>query len=124
MDREEMIRRIESGEPLIDITIDKWKDIIEGTGICLGVNNCALCYAYIREKCENCPICKFTGHRSCDDTPFREWFVHYIGHHLGEEKYDVHLCTVCNDISNREVIFLEKVKAAAGSSIDLLKNDE
>lgn len=112
MDQDKMIERIKSGEPLIDITIDKWKDIANGTGFSLGVANCALCYEYFDEACKNCPIRKFTGFRSCDNTPFRVWYRHYMEIHY-EEGSDTRSCVICKSIANREVEFLEQVKSKA-----------
>lgn len=113
MDRIEMMRRIETGEPLLDITIDKWKDIVNGTGLCLGVNNCALCYVYFSfsRRCDNCPILKFTGFSSWDRTPFRDWFSHYMIVHY-ENDSDTRKCPICKDIAIREVKFLIQVKSA------------
>lgn len=111
MDQIEMMRRIDNGEPLIDITIDKWKDVANGTGFCFGVANCALCYEYIRETCENCPIRKFAGFIGCNNTPFRDWFRHYMGVHY-EEDPDTRKCVICKSIASREVEFLEQVKSA------------
>lgn len=111
MDRIEMIKRIENGEPLIDITIDKWKDIVNGTGFCLGMNNCALCYTYASNRCKNCPICKFTGLSNCDNTPFRDLFRHEMSVHY-EIDSDTRKCPVCKDIARREVEFLIQVKSA------------
>jgi hypothetical protein len=110
MDVNEMIRRIENGEHLIDITIDKWKDIANGTGFCLGIANCALCSAYIRYRCVDCPICRFTGYSSCDSTPFRDWWRHYMEEHYCKDP-ETRKCPVCKEIANREVEFLEKVKS-------------
>jgi hypothetical protein len=111
MDSDEMIKRINSGEPLIDITINKWKDVANGTGGCLGRFNCALCHEYFYDKCENCPIYKFTGFTHCYKTPFRTWYGHYMEKHLGFPT--TRTCPVCKSIANREVEFLEQVKSEA-----------
>jgi hypothetical protein len=111
MDRIEMMKRIESGESLIDITIDKWKDVVNGTGFCLGMNNCALCYVYANNRCENCLIRKFTGFANCDNTPFRDWYRHYMSIHYDKDS-DVLKCPICKDIARREVEFLIQVKSA------------
>ena len=112
MDEIGMIRRIENGEPLIDITIDKWKDVANGDGLCLGMINCALCHAYIGERCKSCPICKFTGFANCYSTPFRDQqLLHYMEEHYCKDP-DTRKCPVCKDIALREVEFLERVKSA------------
>lgn len=111
MDHIEMMRRIERGESLIDITIEKWKDVANGTGLCLGTLNCALCYVHFDNRCKNCIISKFTGLSSCDNTPFREWWIHYVSEHYGKDS-DTRNCPDCKSIAHREVEFLEQVKSA------------
>lgn len=112
MNSDEMIKRINNEEPLIDITIQKWKDIADGTGFCSGILNCALCYVYFQESCTSCPISKFTGLKGCNNTPFRYWYAHYMEEHFGMND-DTRRCDVCKEIANREVVFLEQVKSKA-----------
>jgi hypothetical protein len=78
---------------------------------CTGILNCALCYSCISDGCKNCPVCKFVGSSSCYDSPFRDWWVHYIDEHYGNCS-DTRECSVCKDIALREVEFLERVKSA------------
>lgn len=107
---DEMIKRIKSGEPLIDIAIDKWKDIANGTGYCLGNFNCALCYVYIHDKCDNCPIYKFTGYRGCRNTPFGDFRSHHAEKHVNVENRNEPKCDICKSIANVEIAFLETVR--------------
>ena len=112
MDSDEMIKRINNGETLIDITIQKWKDVTNGIGFCSGILNCALCYVYFKESCASCQISRFTGLKGCNNTPFRDWYAHYMEEHFGMND-DTRRCDVCKDIANREVVFLEQVKSKA-----------
>ena len=54
MNRKEMIRRIKAGDKPIDISIDKWVDILEGSGYDLSGSNCACCNVF--GWCGKCPI--------------------------------------------------------------------
>lgn len=58
MNREEMLAELEkrgrTEEVALDLSIRKWRDIVEGKGIDEGGDNCALCeFEY---SCEDCPI--------------------------------------------------------------------
>ena len=43
MNRKEVIRRMEASEKPIDLSIEKWEQILEGTGRDKQGSNCALC---------------------------------------------------------------------------------
>jgi len=72
MKREDMERRLEEGEDPLELSIEKWKDIINGDGYDHGSGNCALCSVYYNgpTNCENCPVCIATGHSNCEETPY------------------------------------------------------
>ena len=81
MNREEMLRRLRTGEDPLDLSIEKWKDIVnhlseiqrvEDFNIELeeGANNCALCEVH---SCYVCPIYEQTGRRGCYGTPYYEF---------------------------------------------------
>jgi len=72
MTPEEMRRRIEAGEDPLELSIQKWQDIVDGTGECFGAYNCALCYIHIDSYCKGCPINE-AGHPSCHDTPYYDY---------------------------------------------------
>lgn len=110
MDIDETVRRMKDGESAIDIAVDKWKDIANGIGHCRGPANCALCRLYIYDKCDSCPIRKFTGCRYCESTPYIDYYEHHEIH-FGFGKPDTRTCDICKNIANREVEFLEKVKS-------------
>lgn len=62
-------------EDLIKLSIQKWQDIVDGTGTDEGITNCALCqkYYYSGCHCDDCPIKKITGQRFCGGTPYVQW---------------------------------------------------
>ena len=74
-----MLRRLQAGEDPLDLSIEKWQDIVD----CVdrirqveefpkeleeGEANCALCETYL--GCEGCPIRERTESRSCLGTPY------------------------------------------------------
>ena len=79
-----MIDRLEAGESAIDLSIEKWQDIVDALEkavdidqydwtLELGASNCALCHQYTDDDdCCACPIYETTG-KECEDTPYREW---------------------------------------------------
>jgi len=76
MEREEMLERIEKGEDLLEISIQKWQDIVDGVGEENGTHNCALCQAYwmsSNDICTECPVFMQTGFRFCGGTPYDDY---------------------------------------------------
>ena len=62
----EMKKRLKKGEKAIDLTIEKWRDIVDKKGIDEGSFNCALCQIGKDRKdrfdipiCTNCPLFKY-----------------------------------------------------------------
>ena len=70
MDRKEMLKRLRRGEDPLEVSIQKWQDIVDGKGEDLGEENCALCKAYPRKNCKGCPVAEKTGLLGCEGTPF------------------------------------------------------
>jgi len=61
MRREQMRKGYNNGEDPLDLSIEKWQDIVDGVGINEQASNCALCHdASIRNSnpidCRGCPI--------------------------------------------------------------------
>ena len=86
MNREEMSRRLKAGEDPLDLSIEKWKDIVNhlheiqskeefDDRLEEGHKNCALCQVYSANGCLNCPIRRVTGAESCLFTPWTDWVV-------------------------------------------------
>ena len=86
MNFKEMRRRLEEGEDPLELSIEKWKDIVHhleaingfseyDPSLEDGMDNCALCYAYNwgSHECEDCPVYHWTGHRWCCRTPFETY---------------------------------------------------
>lgn len=83
MTRKEMIKRLNEGEDLLDLSIEKWQDIVMGKGRDEGPDNCALCYFH-RElnppqdkdkyfSCDRCVIFQDTCKVSCHGTPYARY---------------------------------------------------
>jgi len=83
MNREEMLKRLKAGEDPFDLSIEKWKDIVD----CLekihsvkefdseleqSEEKCPLCIAF-PEDCGGCPICEETGVPDCLNTPYYDF---------------------------------------------------
>ena len=66
MNRTEMLRRLKAGEDPLELSIEKWQDIVDGKGRNNGSENCALCQMF---SCRVCPIKKKTGF-ACSGTPY------------------------------------------------------
>jgi len=60
MNREDMLRRLGEGEDALELSIEKWQDIVDGKGVDNGHYNCALCRTYdvanTKTKCGGCPL--------------------------------------------------------------------
>jgi hypothetical protein len=68
MNRREMLQRLKDGESPLEVSIQKWQDIVDGTGINESSDNCALCET-TDTTCDNCLIQIKTG-ISCRKTPY------------------------------------------------------
>lgn len=76
MKREEMLTRLENGESPLELSIEKWRDIIDGTGKDLSDQNCALCEKNSfphKSNCDGCPVKEKTGENWCLGTPYIEY---------------------------------------------------
>jgi len=54
-------------------SIEKWKKIVDGTGVDEGVRNCPPCMEFYQKDCIGCPIFEDTGFRYCEKTPYIAW---------------------------------------------------
>ena len=111
-----MLRRLRVGEDPLDLSIEKWKDIIDSLqkiqhawefneNLEQGGGNCALCekFGKVREgfpDCRCCPIYKETGAHNCLNTPYYEF-----GEALKEGNLSAMLYT-----AKRMLKLLEKIK--------------
>lgn len=65
MKRKEMLARLAKGEDPLELSIEKWQDIVDGKGRDYGITNCALCATHF--LCDNCPV------EDCYDTPYHDY---------------------------------------------------
>lgn len=98
MNREEMLARLKKGEDPLELSIEKWEDVVDkGLDADQGWENCALCEKYFpsgcSDPCKGCPIFEKTGKHFCDGTPY--------------EKYQI---TADEDIAKEEVEFLKSLR--------------
>ena len=124
MDRKEMIALWARGIPPIDITIQKWNEILsflkdldvfdEKADSELddyyqsGSANCALCEVYSVSSlmggvCQACPICMIKGahHTHCEDTPY-DLFID------AQNDRDLDMLIKATE---QEILLLEEIKA-------------
>lgn len=73
---------------VLEKSIQKWQDIVDGKGVDGGVLDCALCQKFrlnrfldqtiygfrSKENCLGCPVFLKTGLRDCKGTPYTEWY--------------------------------------------------
>ena len=120
MYREEMLERLRKGEDALELSIQKWKDIVKGLeGISeygefdrelqKGRNNCALCAIYAKhyspeDDCIGCPVKTTIDRVYCRCTPFAEF-----AKEQGEFCVNVGRLKA---IAKREVEFLEGLRNA------------
>lgn len=76
MDRTEMLKRLRKGEDPLELSIEKWQDIVDVKGENLGAYNCALCELYLSRGCNGCVIYEKTKCSGCLGTPY-EKCIHY-----------------------------------------------
>ncbi len=72
MNRSEMLRRLAAGEDPLELSIEKWQDIVDGKGKNGASDNCALCEKYV--ICDVCLIFKKTG-KCCDSTFYGDYIL-------------------------------------------------
>lgn len=68
MDRKEMLERLARGDPALEVSIQKWQDIVDGVGEDMGAANCALCEV-AGFTCLNCKIYQKMRY-TCRKTPY------------------------------------------------------
>jgi hypothetical protein len=87
-------------------SIEKWIDIIAGTGEDDGADNCPCCVAFPDWGCPGCPIAELTGEADCRGTPYKKWVRHHWAKHTDSPKPNIQ-CPTCMDLANEELAFLE-----------------
>ena len=101
MKHKEMCERLLDGEDALELSIEKWEDIVEGKGEDLGATNCALCQKYIKKECVDCPVYKVTRKTACERTPYREY---EIAQSLGKP------ARLLKKLAQKEVDFLKSLR--------------
>ena len=93
-------------------SIWKWEQIIAGTGIDVGVDNCPLCCLFYwqgRKRCLSCPVYMETGGKCCSKSPYEDWADHQNEwHHIPINKYYI-LCPTCRRLAKEEFAFLKSL---------------
>jgi len=106
-------------------SLKKWQDIVAGTDVDRGWENCALCQRFSSWHCttktsvsirgyaygELCPIAAVTGKSSCRGSPYEKWAAHHKKAH-GNVTYKEGLkvrCRWCAYYAWKMVDFIQKI---------------
>lgn len=73
MDANEVVKRLKKGEDPLELAVEKWQRIVDGTGENFGIANCALCHIYAINKCRGCPVYEATREPYCAFTPYDDY---------------------------------------------------
>jgi len=113
---------------LLKKSIEKWQNILDGTELDKGGDNCPLCQELFsltfqdflqcrfRDflQCRGCPVRKSTGKPGCRKTPYMDWVKHQRDHHYPsyEEMHKGGIkieCFGCRILALRELNFLREL---------------
>lgn len=134
MTRNEMLKRLKKGEGVFDLSIEKWKDIVERKGKDLGRENCALCETCFENDCEDCKgsyeECNFCEYEKieCKDCPVYKktercvcgtpHFTNF-GRHIFEcPDCNKSYCSVAIELAKEELKFFKGLKEKPYSIFD------
>lgn len=96
-------------------SIEKWDGIIFGSETDFGQMNCSCCQSYLEfntepeefnDRCNECPIYKYTGREMCAGTPYEKWLKHQHYKHqcnlkmLPSNIYKDGTCHICGKSRN------------------------
>lgn len=111
---------------LIEMSIQKWRDILDGSGTDLGQRNCALCVNYRdrdylptkdgNPECIDCPVQMKTGIANCAKTPYFKWYFHHLIKH-DSLPYKIQ-CDKCQELVQAELEFLEELLKSFKNNLD------
>ena len=103
-------------EQAIQLSIEKWEDIVNGEGIDEGGFNCALCKQYfffcVADDASKCPIYELTGKVNCDGTPYEKWLNHQRKLHPEAIHIKRVECNTCKRLAKKELEFLRSLLKA------------
>ena len=79
MNRKQMLARLKKGEDPLELSIEKWQDIVnqKRKNPNFGERNCALCEEYGKNNCEGCPVYLKTKAIGCANTPYEDYYEEY-----------------------------------------------
>ena len=108
----------------LECSIVKWEKIVAGSGRDAGPENCPCCriwhqnYQPEKVSCVGCPICLYSCHDMCAETPYSEW------EGFADEDEDGRFVTNAKTLkmAKAELAFLKKV-LKAGINKSARKNE-
>jgi len=91
-------------------SIEKWEKIVMEKGKDEGSRNCALCWLFLKNECEGCPVYAKTKRKGCRGTPCEDWVDHQENHfYYVNEPYRVVKCPECKKLAEEELEFLKSL---------------
>ena len=97
----------------LEESIVKWENILLGTGVDDGEDNCTLCKLFFGDYCDGCVVSKETGKIECSETPYRKWMEHQEKCHedkdvVGWDASEIE-CRWCRHYAEQELEFLRSL---------------
>ena len=104
MNSREMLARLKKGEDPLELSIEKWEDIVnqKRKSGSFSERNCALCAVYGEKYCKGCPVYQKTEAIGCANTPYEDYYVEY---YYGDKDYKT-----LTAIAKKEVEFLKSLR--------------
>ena len=112
MNKRDMKRRLKAGEDPLELSIEKYNDILDGsmalTRDHVHGDYCACCEKYSHNVgCDGCPVERKTKKDDCRGTPWKRLDEHLDDDHFcSDHTGDVKACSICKRLVTDERNFL------------------
>lgn len=91
-------------------SIQKWQNIVDGTGVDAGIENCPLCEIFnLPNGCRGCPVREKVDTDYCGNTPFFNWAQHHFRKHYCRPSKVYSDCLDCERLAKAELEFLKSL---------------
>lgn len=117
MTEQDVTDRLKAGEDPLELSIEKWNNIIytlENNEIPneFASSNCALCHKYLYQSlmlCKGCPVYLQTERVGCNGTPFEKYGLTYLDYNN-------------RDPADNDDIFIRPLLISAKEELEFLKS--
>lgn len=95
----------------LELSIQKWENIVMGLGEDKGADNCALCVEFLKDMndCKGCPVEAKTQQMDCINTPYHPWRIHHRQRHQRYPSVAI-ACLTCVYLAQDELDFLKSLR--------------